>query len=167
MRFAYADPPYLGKAKRLYGKFHDDAARWDDPQAHRELVIQLQNEYPDGWALSCNPKDLAVYLPECPENVRIASWVKSFHQIRPKLTVQHAWEAVLWVGGREEQGRKPMVRDWLLTKPTNRKGLPGAKPPEFNRWILDLLNFKPGDTVEDLFPGTHGMAAAQLEAVLL
>jgi hypothetical protein len=41
-----------------------------------------------------------------------------------------------------------------------RKGLRGSKPDKFNDWILDLLNYKPGDEMVDLFPGTNGMAAA-------
>jgi hypothetical protein len=41
-----------------------------------------------------------------------------------------------------------------------RKGLVGAKPLAFNLWILDLLNYQPGDELHDLFPGTNGMAEA-------
>jgi hypothetical protein len=41
-----------------------------------------------------------------------------------------------------------------------RKGLVGAKPLAFNNWILDLLNYKDGDVVDDLFPGSNGMAEA-------
>ena len=33
MRVAYADPPYLGCSKRLYGE-HPGAADWDDPATH-------------------------------------------------------------------------------------------------------------------------------------
>jgi len=40
-----------------------------------------------------------------------------------------------------------------------RKGLIGAKPAEFNVWILDLLGFDPEhDIIDDLFPGTNGLA---------
>ena len=53
-----------------------------------------------------------------------------------------------------------MVRDWYIGVPTRMKELPGAKSDEFNDWILDLLNFQDGDTVDDLFPGTAGMARA-------
>jgi hypothetical protein len=41
-----------------------------------------------------------------------------------------------------------------------RKGLVGAKPLAFNLWILDMLNYQQGDTLDDLFPGTNGMADA-------
>lgn len=40
------------------------------------------------------------------------------------------------------------------------KGLPGAKSDEFNDWVLDLLNFKDGDVLDDIFPGTAGMSKA-------
>ena len=29
MKFAYADPPYLGLAKRFYGDIHPEAAEYD------------------------------------------------------------------------------------------------------------------------------------------
>jgi hypothetical protein len=85
--------------------------------------------------------------------------VKTFHQIRP-TTVQFAWEPVLLFGGRKENKRSPMVRDWFVGVPTKMKGLPGAKSDSFNDWILDLLNFKEGDSLDDLFPGTGGMGRA-------
>ena len=53
-----------------------------------------------------------------------------------------------------------MVRDWYIGVPTRKKGLPGAKSDAFNDWILDLLNYKEGDQVDDLFPGTRGMERA-------
>lgn len=40
---------------------------------------------------------------------------------------------------------------------TLRKGLTGAKPETVCGWVLDLLNVQPGDTVDDLFPGTGVM----------
>lgn len=45
MRFAYADPPYIGQAKRHYSR--DPCCAEVD---HTELVAQL-NTY-DAWALS-------------------------------------------------------------------------------------------------------------------
>jgi hypothetical protein len=53
-----------------------------------------------------------------------------------------------------------MVRDWMSSSIAMRKGLVGAKPLAFNIWILDLLNYQNGDTLDDLFPGTNGMAEA-------
>ena len=157
MKFAYADPPYHKQGKRLYGKLHNDAAIWDDKQAHWDLIDQLISDYSDGWVLSCNPADLSWILKH--DNIRVCAWVKTFHQIRP-TTVQYAWEPVLLYGGRKNNKRKPMVRDWMSSRIAMRKGLVGAKPNEFNDWILQLLNYQPGDQLDDLFPGTYGMAEA-------
>lgn len=44
MRFAYADPPYPGKAKYYPEKTEVD---------HASLIGRLATEYPDGWALIC------------------------------------------------------------------------------------------------------------------
>ena len=159
MRFAYADPPYLGQGRKLYGEHHPEAEIWDSKDEHLRLVDRLVEHYPDGWALSANPANLRWLLPHAPDGVRVCSWVKPFHRIRP-TTVQFGWEPVLLFGGRKENGRVPMVRDWLVATPTKKKGLPGAKPDSFNEWILDLLNYKEGDILDDLFPGTGGMGQA-------
>ena len=156
MKFAYADPPYFKQGKRLYEEFHDEAHLWDSKQSHIDLIKRLIEEYPDGWALSCNPVDLKWILID--DEIRICVWTKTFHQIRPS-SVQYAWEAVLLYRGRKGK-RNPMVRDWISGHPAMRKGLPGAKPDYFNDWILKLLNYQKGDTLDDIFPGTNGMAEA-------
>lgn len=166
MKFAYADPPYFGCGKSLYGKHHPEAAIWDDPQTHIDLAHKLTDEYPDGWVLSLNPRDLKMYLNALPDDVRIGSWVKTFHQIRP-TTTQHAWEPVVFRGGRKDNKRNPMVRDWIQANATRQRGLPGAKPDLFNRWVLDLLNYQEGDVVDDLFPGTGGLSKVLNQGVLI
>lgn len=165
MIFAYADPPYLGCGK-LYAKHHPDALMRDDPQAHIDLVTRLADEYPDGWVLSCNPRDLRMYLNAAPSDVRVGAWCKTWHQIRP-TTTQFAWEPVLFMGGRKDNKRAPMVRDWLQANATRQRGLPGAKPEAFNRWVMDLLNYQEGDVLHDLFPGTGGMALVEAQGVLI
>ena len=157
MKFAFADPPYFGCGASHYGEHHPEAAVWDDKQAHFDLVDRLVSEYPDGWALSCNPRDLAWLLPACPDDVRVAAWCKTWHQIRP-TTVQFAWEPVIFRGGRKDPKRSPMVRDWMACAVTRQRGLKGAKPDDFNQWVLDLLAYRDGDTLDDIFPGTGGMA---------
>jgi hypothetical protein len=157
MRFAYADPPYFKNGKIRYGEHHPEAGKWDTKEAHINLIGTLIEEY-DGFAYSSNPKDLHWILPEYPE-LRVCAWVKTFHQIRP-TTVQYAWEIVLLHGGRKDNKRKPMVRDWFQGNATRKKGLPGAKSLEFNTWILQLLNYQKGDELDDIFPGTGGMAEA-------
>jgi len=162
MRFAYADPPYLGQGAKWYSKHHPDAAVWDDPQTHVELVARLVDEYPDGWAVSLSAPSLKLYLNACPEDVRIAAWVKTWHQFLP-LTTQYAWEPVIWRGGRKDPKRNPWVRDWFSAgagNPALGKKLTGAKPHEFNRWVADLLCYRSGDELTDLFPGTGGMTLA-------
>jgi hypothetical protein len=157
VKFAYADPPYYKLGKRWYGKLHTEAAEWDKKETHLALIERLINEYPDGWALSCNPAQLPWMIKH--DGIRVCAWAKTFHQIKP-TTVQYAWEAVLLYGGRKDNKRKPMVRDWMSSSIALRKGLVGAKPLAFNLWILDLLNYQPGDELHDLFPGSHGMAEA-------
>lgn len=51
MKFAYADPPYLGCGKKLYGKLHKAAADFDSLETHKSLIERLVDEFPDGWAM--------------------------------------------------------------------------------------------------------------------
>jgi hypothetical protein len=160
VKFAYADPPYHGCGKSHYGEHHDQAALWDDKATHLDLLARLSDEYPAGWVLSCNPRDLAWLLPAAPTDIRVGAWTKTWHQIRP-ATTQFAWEPVLFRGGHVDPKRSPMVRDWLSCAVAMGTGLRGAKPAAFNQWVLDLLAFNPDeDTLDDLFPGTAGMRYA-------
>lgn len=158
MRFAYADPPYLG-CGRLYAKHHAEAMSWDDPETHRRLVERLCDEYQDGWAMSLSTPSLRVLLPMCPLDCRIGSWVKPFAAFKPNVPVAYAWEPVIFRGGRRRGRDEPTVRDWHSENIAMKKGLPGAKPPKFAMWISDLLGVDwAQDTIDDLFPGTHGMS---------
>ena len=157
MKLAYADPPYLGNGVSKYKEHHDNAAEYDSKEAHILLVNRLIDEYPDGWALSCNPKDLRWLLPHVPETARVAAWVKTFHQIRVNVSVQYAWEPVIFCGGRDMRHRRPMTRDWLSCPIAMRKGLKGAKPDAFFEWVLAMLGWEPSDTIDDIFPGTNGL----------
>lgn len=58
MKFAYADPPYLGQGKKHYSD-HPEAHVWDSPKTHQHLIRRLRDEYPDGWALSASSPSLA------------------------------------------------------------------------------------------------------------
>lgn len=163
MRFAFADPPYLG-CGRLYAKHHPEAMVWDDPETHRVLIAKLCEEYPDGWALSCHTPSLRVLLPMCPEDVRIGAWVKPFHAYKKGVRPAYAWEPLIYRGGRnknppapEKGGKAITPKDFVSANITLKKGLTGAKPPAFNEWVLDLLGFREGDTLDDLFPGLGGM----------
>lgn len=154
MRFAYADPPYLGVAKRHYGEHHADAAEYDDPTAHRALVDRMVDEFPDGWALSLSSPSLQTILPMCPPDVRVAAWVKPFCSFKPGVNPAYAWEPVIFRGGRKRTRQDLTVRDFVAANIALKKGLPGAKPPEFCHWIFALLGMEPGDDLEDIFPGT-------------
>lgn len=159
MRFAYADPPYLG-CGRLYAKHHPEAMIWDDPGEHRRLVERLCDEYRDGWALSLHEPSLRTILGFCPEDVRVASWVKPFASFKPNVTRAWTWEPVIFRGGRPIPRTAPTWRDHISESITLKKGLTGAKPRKFCEWVLDGLNYQPGDTLDDLFPGTGIMAEA-------
>lgn len=156
MKFAYADPPYLG-CGRLYAKHHPDALVWDDPATHHRLIERLCDEFPDGWAMSCHTPSLRTLLPMCPDDVRVASWCKSFGVFKPNVNPAYVWEPVLYRGGRKYTRQDNTVRDFMVCPITLMKGLPGAKPEEFCRWVIMLLNAQEGDELHDLFPGTGVM----------
>lgn len=150
MRFAYADPPYIGQAKKHYA-IDPLCAEVD----HCVLIDRLVTEYPDGWALSCSSPSLKQILAICPEGVRVMAWVKPFCAFKVNVNPAYAWEPVIVRGGRPRRNRaEATVRDWISESITLRKGLSGAKPVAFCYWLFDVLNLRPGDTLDDLFPGT-------------
>lgn len=149
MRFAYADPPYIGQARKHYA--HDPACAEVD---HLELVTRLCYDYPDGWALSLSSPSLAVILPLCPPDVRVMAWVKPFAAFKANVGVAYTWEPVIVRGGRRRTREQETVRDYVSVGITLQKGLCGAKPEAFCYWLLQVLNIKPEDTLDDLFPGT-------------
>lgn len=155
MRFAYADPPYIGQAHRYPEKAEVD---------HGALLMRLTEEYEDGWVLSCSSPSLSDLLPLCPKGIRVMAWVKPFAVFKPHVNPAYCWEPVLVWGGRRRTREQPTVRDWIAQSITLRKGLVGAKPPEFCRWILEILNYQDGDTLDDLYPGTGimGRTTAQM-----
>ena len=163
MRFAYADPPYLG-CGRLYAKHHPEAMIWDEPETHRRLIERLSDEWPDGWALSLHAKSLQVLLPMCPADVRVGAAVKKFVQMRP-VSPQYAWEPVIFRGGRSDK-RPDAPRDWvewpagLQRRPSIDGGLIGGKPAAVCCWVFDILGARRGDTLDDLFPGTGAVTLA-------
>lgn len=162
MRFAYADPPYLGCGK-LYAAHHPDALDWDDPKRHRQLVQQLCDEYPDGWVMSLSSPSLRTILPMCPDDCRWGPWVKPFAVFKPNVNPAYAFEPVIWRGGRKFTRQDPTVRDWVSENITLKRGLTGAKPRAFCLWVIDLMNAQPGDDFDDLFPGTGAFTAAWRE----
>jgi len=153
-RIAYADPPYIGQAKKHYGKEVSYGGEVDHVALIKTLV-----EY-DGWALSASSPSLQYILSICPENVRVAAWVKPFASFKPNVNPAYCWEPVLFVPARKRGRDKPTVRDFVSANITLKKGLSGAKPPAFGEWIYDLLQMEPDDDFFDLFPGTGAVADA-------
>jgi hypothetical protein len=179
MRFAYADPPYLGCCK-LYDHYHPEDRCWDDLGTHQDLIARLVDEFPEGWALSASSTSLKVILPSCPEDVRIAAWVKPFCAFKRGVRPCYAWEPVILRGGRNpangyphpppaKGGEQTTPKDFIAESITLKKGLTGAKPEKVCQWILDLLGYREGDELIDLYPGTGVMArvAAAPEIVRL
>lgn len=153
MTFAYADPPYIGQAKRHYG----EAAREVN---HRLLIQHLVDDYPDGWALSLSSPTLRVILPLCPEDARVMAWVKPFAVFKDR-SVAYAWEPVIVRGGRRRSRTQDTVFDWVREPMAMRRdGFVGAKPARFCWWLFSVWNAKPGDELADLFPGSGAVSHA-------
>jgi hypothetical protein len=153
MTFAYADPPYIGQAKRHYS---------DDPRCaevdHRDLVERLSNDFPDGWALSLSSATLKQVLSYCPDDVRVMAWVKPFALFKPNVGVAYAWEPVIVRGGRKRSRKQMTIRDWVSAVCVQ-KGFTGAKPDAFCYWLFEVLNMQRGDTLVDMFPGSGAVSA--------
>ena len=155
----YADPPYIGQARRHYGKHRDYAGEVD----HKKLIEYLCQTYPDGWALSLSASSLKQILEMCPDSVRVMAWVKPWSSYIPSIRLQYGWEPVILSGGRQpkpEKGDKKIV-DWLSASPKDClwKKRPdghviGQKPMEFCYWIFKCLGLQSQDTLVDMFPGS-------------
>jgi hypothetical protein len=162
MRFAYADPPYLGYGE-FYAELHPNALDWNDPATHRDLIARLCDEYGDGWAMSLTSGNLHDILPMVPKTARVGAWVKPFCSFKKHVSPAYAWEPVIFMGGRKHDLTEPTVRDWVAESITLKRGLTGAKPRGFCRWVFSLLKAQRGDTLDDLFPGSGAVGAAWAE----
>lgn len=153
MRFAYADPPYVGQAKKRYS--HDPRCAEVD---HGRLIDALNAL--DAWALSLSSPSLRQILPMCPPDVRVMAWVKPFAIFTPNVNPAYAWEPVIVRGGRKRTRAEKTVRDWVSANITLKRGLCGAKPEAFCHWLFRVVGAQPGDEMHDLFPGTGAVTAA-------
>jgi hypothetical protein len=159
MRYAYADPPYLGQAK--FYRDRTDWQRWDSPEAHADLIAQLSADFPDGWALSLHTPSLRTILPMCPEDVRVMAWVKPFASFKPGVNPAYAWKKMIVRGGRRRTDKsEPTERDYVAAGITLRRGFVGAKPPQFCHWLFAVLGLRAEDEFVDLFPGSGAVSAA-------
>lgn len=175
-RFAYADPPYPGKAHYYQG--HPDYAGEVD---HAVLLSRLATY--DGWALSTSaaalPSVLALAVAQG-LTPRVAAWIRG---PRPHATARYAlnaWEPVIYqpvaldvardashVDARHVEPRGERRIDVLTHGVSPMITLPGrvigAKPAAFCRWMFDLIGITAADQLDDLFPGS-GMVARTWEA---
>jgi len=147
MRIAYADPPYPGKAKRYYRDHPDFGGEVD----HAELVAHLASAY-EGWALSTSSEALGDVLPLCPPGVHVCAWVKPIGAWPKTFGLQSMWEPLIVKPARE---LRPGKRDWLSAQPARGGGkLIGRKPIKFCAFLFDAIGMLPGDSLDDLYPGT-------------
>lgn len=194
MRLAIADPPYLGRAAVWYGdamhstrrgKNHGGTSRiggprpadnhplaheWDDVTRHEELVHALIDNY-DGWAIAMAHDNLRDYLPMIPRTVpvRVAIWTKP--QTMPSgARVVNNYEPVIVripEGRRAAAGQTIFPRDSVTISRLN-SGFAGAKPPQWTRWVLDMMGYDPeADEVDDLFGGSGAVARELAQGVLV
>ncbi len=179
MKFAYADPPYPGQAKRHYN--NDPSGIPANEVDHMELIERLLSTY-DGWALSTNEPGVEYIKDLFPKGffrenrIRIGAWVKPFCSWKPTHRVQYTWEPVLYVHVNTKGSKSiPSVRDHIITSDdkdscvncymleccrqipsqairaniTLRRGTHGAKPDAFCDWILDLIGCDPKNDTID------------------
>jgi hypothetical protein len=152
---AYADPPYVGQAKKHY-RHVPQCAEVD----HGALIARLVSEFPDGWALSCSTPSLRDLLPLCPAEIRVMAWVKPFCVFKVNVNPAYAWEPVIVSGGRARERREPTVRDWVAESITLQRGTHGAKPLGFCFWLFEVLNLHVDDEFIDLYPGSGAVTVA-------
>ena len=157
MRFAYADPPYVGQAFKHYR---------DDPRCaevdHAALIASMCEDYPDGWALSggANPDSLRVIVPLLPDGARVMAWVKDWASFKANVNPAFCWEPVIVWRGRKRTRKQKTVRDWVMCPATTQTGVHGSKHPLFCAAVFDWLNMQPGDELEDLYPAKGAVSWA-------
>lgn len=153
MRFAYADPPYIGQAKKHYS--HDPLCA----EVDHAVLIEKLNTF-DAWALSCSSPSLRQILALCPEDIRVMAWVKPFCAFKVNVNPAYAWEPIIVRGGRKRTRQQPTLRDWFSHVITLKKGLVGVKPEAVCHWLFGVVNLQRGDEFHDLFPGSGAVSRA-------
>jgi hypothetical protein len=156
MRFAYADPPYPGLARRYYGPGAQEVN-------HRILIGTIEATEFDGWALSTSAQALPDVLALCPPGARVCSWVKGA-QASVGNRPHNAWEPLIVVGGRMRrvtaQDRVTDALVWAGRQHSHPGALIGMKPAAFAEWMFRQLGAETGDSMEDIFPGSGAISRA-------
>ena len=155
LRLAYADPPYPGNAW-LYRDHPDYAGEVD----HAALIASLAAY--DGWALSTSAEALPAVLVLCPPGVRVAAWHRG-ERPTPGAWPLHAWEPVIYCGGRQLPRPAPCrldrvrrrARDHAPDRPGDRRQTPRGVPVD-----IRLPGRRPADTLDHLFPGSGAVTRA-------
>lgn len=162
MRFAIADPPYIGLARRYYGCPEVD---------HRALVRKLKHF--DGWAL-CASSDSVLEIARILrvvlsarqlKRVRMLVWVKGPHP-GVAWSSRDAYEIVFVFGGRPRKLASNENLDNVLLLSTNARqrthpgALVGMKSAGFCEWLFRQLGACRGDELVDMFPGSGAVTRA-------
>ncbi len=160
-RWAYADPPYPGMARRYYGP---EASEVD----HGALVSRLQEDF-DGWALSTSAEALADVLRLCPAGAWVAPWIRGCRLTKSRSPL-NAWEPVIIYGNRPlpDSGVPQDLADVLISGARQRShpgALVGMKSAVFAEWVFRLLGARQGDSLSDIFPGSGIISRAWEEYV--
>ena len=178
LKFAIADPPYLGRAERWYGPSgcgiahgegqadnHDEAFKWDDEGTHAKLVEQLEQDF-DGWAIAMSVHSLSTYLKiidtDSRNGIRVCVWNKT-SAVTSGSRIKNSWEPVSIKVPKDRRGYTigQRVTDVLTCNPP-RIGFMGAKPHQWTHWVCDLMGVQAEDSVTDLFVGS-GLVTAALQ----
>lgn len=180
MKFIIADPPYLGRAELWYGgkgrskkgthgraagrgdldrEFHPDAAKWDNPQSHLDLMAEMERSA-DGWALAASAKTLPAIASGIPPKARIAVWHVT-NAIPDGSRVRTVWEPVIIrvPDSRRAWGTGISIPD-LLDASHPCSSFAGSKPTAWTGWVLDMLGAQPDDEIVDQFTGSGAVTAA-------
>jgi hypothetical protein len=161
MHFAYADPPYPGKARYYPEKREVDYA---------SLVDRLVRSYSDGWALSVSSAGLRDVLLLCPKEVRVCAWFKGPRYTRSRRALT-SWEPLIVYRGRPLATDRVQIECDGLVARGRFRAFPGAmigmKPPAFAEWMFAQLGATRGDTLDDLFPGSGAIGVAWARYVSL
>ena len=175
-KFAIADPPYYGRAKRWYGvggcgaghgkrqaDQHPEAHIWDKPEAHLNMLKDLQLHY-DGFAIATSVMGLNVYLKEIDltqgSGYRICIWHKPI-SAPSGSRIRNVYEPVIIYIPSDRRGYKSYVRmDDLKTINIKKNGFVGSKPKEWVWWVLDLMGADKEDQIDDLFFGSGAVTQA-------
>jgi hypothetical protein len=113
--------------------------------------------------LPTSAEALPAVLALCPDGVRVAAW-HCGERPTPSRWPLHAWEPVIYQGGRQLITSGQRRVDSLVCGIGPLDILPGpvigARPAAVCRWIFTLLGAAPGDTLDDLFPGSGAVSQA-------